>query len=67
MKEFADLDFGRSLLHREWNYSKTVQRENIKRIKNVLNEKGIHIVDQINDAYSDIFCEKYKNFAPAKI
>ena len=48
------------------DYSKTVKRENVKRINEILNEKGLHIVDQIGDEYSDIFCENVKNLLEEK-
>lgn len=60
------LGFRKEPITQRVDYSKTVQRENIKRIKNVLNEKGIHIVDQINDAYSDIFCENIRTLLRQK-
>jgi len=48
------------------DYSKTVKRENIRRINEILNEKGLHIVDQIGDEYSGIFCENVKNLLEEK-
>lgn len=48
------------------DYSKSVQRENIKRVKTVLDAKGIHIVDQINDTYSSMFCEDIRNLLHTK-
>ena len=60
------LGFRKEPITQRVDYSKTVQRENIKRIKNVLNENGIHIVDQINDANSDIFCENIRTLLRQK-
>lgn len=48
------------------DYSKAVKRENVKRIHEILNEKGLHIVDQIGDKYSGIFCENIKKLLEEK-
>ena len=45
IKEYIGLD-----------YSRRVQRENQKAIKEMLSEQSIKIVDQIGDEYSDRFC-----------
>ena len=42
------------------DYSKSVQRENAKRITKILMETGVHIVDRIGDDYSKIFIDNIK-------
>lgn len=56
----CELEFKSEAISQKLDYSKVVQRENLRRIKGMLDETGIHIVDQIEDKYSRIFCEKIK-------
>ena len=48
------------------DYSKALQRENITRIRGVLDETKIHVVDQIQDDYSAVFCENIKKLMISK-
>lgn len=40
------------------DYSKSCAKESTQKIKNYLTECGVHIVNQIDDSYSELFCEK---------
>lgn len=48
------------------DYSKSIQRENAKRIKEVLDEKGIQLIDRIGDEYSKIFTDNIKQLLESK-
>ena len=58
-----------SLAHVECDYAETTQRidfckkaikENDVRVREILNERGVHIVDLIGDDYSDIFSDELR-------
>lgn len=48
------------------DYSKATQRESSCRIKEILDETKIHIVDLINDEYSSIYCRNIQELLNAK-
>lgn len=48
------------------DYSKSVRKENTKRIKEVLEEEGVQLIDQIGDEYSAIFTENIKSLLESK-
>ena len=51
------IEFARKEISQRLDYSKSVQKENVKRIKNVLEEKGVQLIDHIDDEYSAIFTQ----------
>ena len=62
----CNIGFALKMVEHRLDYSKAIQRENTKRIKSILSEKNIHIVDMISDEYSELFCEDIKNLIKEK-
>lgn len=60
------LSFQERMITKREDYSKALQRENLARIKEVLAETRLHIVDQILDEYSVAFCENIRNLLVSK-
>lgn len=60
------IEFASKGISSRLDYSKSVQKENAKRIKEVLEEKGVHLIDQISDEYSAIFAENIKSLLESK-
>jgi len=60
------MEFARKEISQRLDYSKSVQKENIKRIKTVLEEKGVQLIDQIDDEYSAIFTQNIKALLESK-
>lgn len=54
----CNLDFQSEEVTNRVDYSKSAQRENAKRIKEILEETGVHLIDEIGDEYPKIFTEK---------
>lgn len=48
------------------DYSKSVQKENVKRIKEILDQTGVHLVDRIGDDYSTIFIKNIEQLLKKK-
>ena len=55
--QICKMEFARKEISQRLDYSKSVQKENVKRIKNVLEEKGVQLIDHIDDEYSAIFTQ----------
>lgn len=55
--QICKIEFARKEISQRLDYSKSVQKENVKRIKNVLEEKGVQLIDHIDDEYSAIFTQ----------
>lgn len=62
----CNIQFAEKTVEHRLDYSKAIQRENIKRIKSILSEKSIRIVDLISDEYSELFCKEIKNLIKMK-
>ena len=62
----CSIRFAEKTVDHRLDYSKAIQKENIKRIRMILSEKSIHIVDLISDEYSKFFCEEIKNLIKIK-
>ena len=60
------MSFQKRTVKRREDYSKALQRENLSRIKEVLSDTRLHIVDQIKDEYSAAFCENIKDLLVSK-
>lgn len=60
------IEFASKEISSRLEYSKCAQKENAKRIKEVLEEKGVQLIDQIGDDYSVIFTEKIKSLLETK-
>ena len=58
--QICKMEFARKEISQRLDYSKSVQKENAKRIKDVLEEKGVQLIDQIDDEYSAIFTQNIK-------
>lgn len=62
----CNLKFKKEDIVQRLDYEKTVQKENIQKVNAVFKEKKIHIVDQIGDKYSVIFCENIRTLLKEK-
>lgn len=60
------IKFARKEISQGVDYSKSAQKENAKRIREVLEEKGVQLIDQISDEYSVIFTENIKSLLESK-
>ncbi len=62
----ANIEFGYSNIAKRIDYKKNAAKENDRRIREVLNTTGIHIVDRIGDGYSERFCDDMRNLINRK-
>lgn len=60
------IEFAHKEISQRLDYSKSVQKENIKRIKTVLEEKVVQLIDQIDDEYSAIFTQNIRALLESK-
>lgn len=64
--DMCKIEFACKEISSRLDYSKSVQKENAKRIKDVLEEKGVQLIDQIDDEYSAIFTQNIKALLESK-
>ena len=64
--EICQLEFQSKEVKCRRDYSKSVQKENAKRIREILEETGVHLVDRIGDDYSAIFIKNIKQLLEKK-
>ena len=64
--DMCKIEFACKEISSRLDYSKSVQKENAKRIKDVLEEKGVQLIDQIGDEYSAIFTDNIKSLLESK-
>lgn len=64
--DICKIEFACKEISSRLDYSKSVQKENTKRIKEVLEEKGVQLIDQIGDEYSAIFTDNIKSLLESK-
>lgn len=64
--DICKIEFACKEISSRLDYSKSVQKENTKRIKEVLEEKGVQLIDQIGDEYSAIFTDNIKSLLKSK-
>ena len=64
--DMCKLEFACKEISSRLDYSKSVQKENTKRIKEVLEKKGVQLIDQIGDEYSAIFTDNIKSLLESK-
>ena len=64
--DMCKIEFACKEISSRLDYSKSVQKENAKRIKEVLEEKGVQLIDQIDDEYSAIFTQNIKALLESK-
>ena len=64
--QICKIEFACKEISSRLDYSKSVQKENAKRIKDVLEEKGVQLIDQIDDEYSAIFTQNIKALLESK-
>ena len=64
--DICKIEFACKEISSRLDYSKSVQKENAKRIKDVLEEKGVQLIDQIDDEYSAIFTQNIKALLESK-
>ena len=64
--DMCKIEFACKEISSRLDYSKSVQKENAKRIKEVLEEKGVQLIDQIDDEYSAIFTQHIKALLESK-
>lgn len=62
----CNIGFAEKQVEHRLDYSKALQKENIKRIKEILSQKEIHIVDKVGDNYSPEFCKDIKKLLSEK-
>lgn len=62
----CNLSFRTNEVKERIDFTKAVQRENDRRIKDILNEKGVWLVDQIGDTYSEIFTDNIQRLLESK-
>lgn len=62
----CNLNFQIKNVTKRLDYSKAVQRENVKEITKILMETGVHLVDRIGDDYSKIFIDNIKRMLENK-
>lgn len=64
--DICKIEFACKEISSRLDYSKSVQKENAKRIREVLEEKGVQLIDQIGDEYSAIFTDNIKSLLESK-
>ena len=64
--DVCKIEFACKEISSRLDYSKSVQKENTKRIRDVLEEKGVQLIDQIGDGYSATFTENIKSLFESK-
>lgn len=62
----CEIGFKPQVISERVDYSKSVQKENANRIKQVISENGIQLIDQIGDEYSQIFTNNIKQLLEKK-
>ncbi len=62
----CNIGFEEKQVEHRLDYSKAMQNENIKRIREILSQKEIHIVDMVGDNYSPEFCKDIKKLLSEK-
>ncbi len=62
----CNIGFVEKQVEHRLDYSKAMQKENIKKIKEILSQKKIHIVDMVGDNYSPEFCKDIKKLLSEK-